>query len=75
MTKGVKIGIGVGLAIGVGLLVFRSVVRKRGWSHNETVANLFNVPYKPLTEGLKRKYSDLEEQQENEATKGGIEFR
>lgn len=75
MDKRIKIAIGVGLTIGVVIIGIRHRLRQKGWSHNKFLANTFNVPYKPLTEGLDKKYSDLQEQTENQETKDGIEFR
>lgn len=75
MKKEIKIAVGVGLAIGVTILAVRYSAKQRGFSRNKFIADTFNVPYKPMVDGLDRKYSDLEEQKENEATKDGIEFR
>ena len=75
MDKRIKIAVGVGLAIGVAIIATRHALRKKGWSHNKFLANTFNVPYKPLTDGLDKKYADLQEQTENQETKDGITFR
>lgn len=74
MEKGLKIGIGVGVAIGVIILATRHTVRTKGYSRYKIIADTFNVPYKPMVDGLDRKYADLQEQAENEATKDGIAF-
>lgn len=75
MDKRIGIAIGVGLVVGTTILIVRHNLRKKGWTHNKFLASAFNVPYKPLTEGLDMKYQDLQEQQENKETSTGITFR
>jgi hypothetical protein len=75
MNKKVGIAIGIGLVVGTTILIVRHSLRKKGWTHNKFLASAFSVPYKPLSEGLDRKYQDMQEQQENKETSTSITFR
>ena len=71
MTKGEKTGLSlsiVGVAFIGALMYFGKKVKDQGYSKNKALSKVFKVPY------VDPKYSDLEEQQENIATAGGIIF-
>jgi len=75
--KKIGIAVGIGLVIGVAILATRHSIKKKGYSKSKIFAKMFDVPY------VEKMYGSLDEQNkniadsasENEATKGGIEFR
>lgn len=71
MTINQKVGVavGIGLVVGVTIIVMKQSLKKKGWTHNKFLSKAFNVPL------VDKKYVDLQEQEENIATKDGIEFR
>ena len=73
----IKLTVGVVIIIATTYFIARSVVKKKGFTHNKTASKLFGVVFlDPMYKSIKHRDDNKKEsEQENKETADGIVFR